>query len=255
MNQKVKLLGIEFDNLTIDGVKKIVVKFVNSDKKGYVITPNVAHVLTFQKDVDFQKACKNASLVLCDSTPLLWISKLLGKPLIERCSGADLLPKICRLASDLGKSIFILGGDNGSENIAEGKLRKMYPNIRVSSYNPPFGFEKDVDETKKIIDLINKFKTDILFICVGAPKSEKWIYNNIKNLNISLGFCFGAALNFFAGTVKRAPKWMQKIGLEWLFRLIQEPKRLWKRYLIGNTIFCWLVLKEFMRIRLFGKRD
>ncbi|MEO0119384.1 MAG: WecB/TagA/CpsF family glycosyltransferase [candidate division WOR-3 bacterium] len=246
--------GIKIDNLNISEAVGKIREILKNEEKGYVVTPNADHIVKLQRDKEFKRAYESAFLVLPDGISLLVASKLLGTPLKGRCAGADLIERIFDIANDLGKSIFILGGTKGSEKIAMEKIKSFFPNVKVAAYSPPFGFEKNPKETSEIINKINSLKTDILIVCVGAPKSEKWLYNNFDKLNIKIAFSLGAALDYFAGTIKRAPKWMQKIGLEWFWRLIQEPKRLWKRYLIGNTIFVFLVLRELIR-KILDKRD
>lgn len=245
-----KLLNIKFDNLssleTLEKIKYI----INNGVKSYIVTGNAYHIIVLEKDNEFKEVYKNAALVLADGTSLVLVSKILLRPLKERVAGSDLFEEICKIAWQKSKRIFILGGTNNSEKIAISKLKKKYKNIIVSAHNPPFGFESDNLETKKIINMINDFNSDILFVCVGSPKSEKWIYKNFNSLDIILACPLGAALDFFAGTKKRAPKWIQEIGFEWLYRLMQEPRRLWKRYLIGNLIFSGIVIKEFFRFFL-----
>jgi N-acetylglucosaminyldiphosphoundecaprenol N-acetyl-beta-D-mannosaminyltransferase len=240
-------LNIQIDNLNMSEVIDRVSAILKDKLKSYIVTPNASHIVMLQKDLDFREAYQHASLVLADGASLVLASKLLGCPLKERCTGADLFEKICKIAWENNKKVFILGGVNGSEKIAMKKLKRIYQGIQVLAYSPPFGFDKDSLKSGKIIDMINSFEADILFVCVGTPKSEKWIYRNLENLNIILACPFGAALDFFTGTKKRAPKWVQNIGCEWLWRLILEPKRLWRRYLIENAIFIWIVLKELFR--------
>jgi exopolysaccharide biosynthesis WecB/TagA/CpsF family protein len=240
-----------FSNLGIDNLSfeeaLSEIKNIIEKKKGYIVTPNAAHIVLIEKDREFKEIYDNASLVLADGVPIIWCSKLLGQPLKEKCSGSDLFEEICRIAFALNKNIFLLGGANGSERIACEKLRMIFPGIKVKSYNPEFGFENNQGQTNAIINIINEFKTDVLFVFVGTPKSEKWIYRNINKINISIACPFGAALSYFAGTVKRSPFWMQECGLEWFWRLMNEPDRLWKRYLIGNIYFLGIVLKECVK--------
>jgi len=247
MSQKVELFGIKFDNLTIEEVKQFVEDFIKSGEKGYVVTPNAYHVILLRKDEEFRNAYENAKIILADGVAIIWSSKLLGTALKAKLSGSDLFIEICKISAYLNKNIFILGGINNSEKIAEQKLKSLFPNIDIVSYSPPFGFENNEKENEKIIDMINNYNIGVLFMCIGPPKSEKWIYKNIGKLKVSLVCCFGSALDYFAGIKKRAPRWMQNIGLEWFWRLIQEPKRLWKRYLIGNTIFIFLVIEELIK--------
>ena len=245
--------GIFIDNLYLAEAVREVERSVLQGNRGYVVTPNAAHICLLQQDEELKKIYSNASLVLADGMSIIFASRLLGFPLKERCCGTELFTEVCVMLASLDKKIFLLGGQNGSEKIAEQKLKEMYPNLKVSSYSPCFGFENDKTETAKIVDMINKFNSDILFLFVGTPKSEKWIYQNISRLHINVGFSLGQTINYFSGTKKRAPKWIRKAGGEWFFRLCQEPKRLWKRYLIGNSLFLILVIKEFFKIKLTSK--
>jgi len=251
---KKRLFGIEIDNLTreeaIEKIKNLLCRKV----KGFIVTPNAAHIVELRKDREFFDAYRNAIMILPDGISLIVASRLLGNPLKERCSGADLFPEICRLAWELGKSVFILGGERGSEKIVEEKLKQTFPGIILKTLSPPFGFEKEEKITDEIISEINNFPTDILLVCVGTPKSEKWIFKNFSKLEIILAFSLGSSPDFFAGIKKRAPKCIQKIGFEWLWRLIHEPGRLWKRYLLGNTIFIWIVVKELIK-KTFKKKS
>lgn len=244
--KKFKFAGIEIDCLTIEEALEKLEEIVRNNRKGYIVTPNAAHIVMLQKDREFELAYKKASLVLPDGISLILASKILGGCLKQRVPGADLFLEICKISAKYNKNIFILGGKNGSEKIAVIRLKKMFPNINILGYSPPFGFEVNQEENKKIINEINKLKPGVLFLFIGAPRGEKWIYSNIDKLEVNLACQFGAALDFFIGNLKRAPKWMQKIGLEWFWRLLQEPRRLWKRYLIGNIIFVLLVLKELV---------
>jgi N-acetylglucosaminyldiphosphoundecaprenol N-acetyl-beta-D-mannosaminyltransferase len=239
--------GITISNVTFDEAIQEIKKTLMNKQKGYVVTPNASHFYFLRKDREFREAYKNANLVLADGMSLVFASRIIGHPLKQRCSGADMFRVICGLGASLKKDIFILGGTNGSDMIAKTKLMRDFKGIRINTYSPPQGFEKSDEEKKKIIGLINNSASDILFICVGSPKSEKWLHQNISRLNVSMALPFGHSLNLYAGLKQRAPKWMQNAGLEWLFRLIQEPGRLWKRYLFSNSYFVYLCFKELLR--------
>ena len=242
------LAGVKIDNFTMQEAINKIEGMIKEEKSSYIVTPNAAHIVLLQKDEEFRKAYESASLVLADGMPLIWVSKFLGVPLKQKISGSDLLPKLCEVAAEKGFRVFLLGGRSGAALKSAEALKKNYSTLQiVGIYSPPFGFEKDKTENDKITKMIISSKTDILFIGLGAPKQEKWIYTHYKELNIPVSIGVGVTFEFIAGIVKRAPKWMQKIGLEWFFRLLQEPKRLWKRYLIGNTIFILLVLKELFK--------
>ncbi len=174
---------------------------------------------------------------------------------MEKISGADLLPEICRKAEKEQCRIFLLG--SASQQIIEktaSNLMLKFPHLKiVGMLSPTIGFEKKEEENKRIIEEINKSKADILFVGVGAPKQEKWIHKHKDNLQVGVALGIGAAFDFIAGNVKRAPLWMQKNGLEWLYRFLQEPTRLFKRYFIDDMYFFILLIKEVIHINLASK--
>lgn len=242
----VNMFGINIDNLTLEEACKIIIeKAKNKNKYEYVVTPNVDHIIKLQKDKEFFEVYENAALVLPDGMPLIWASKILGQPLKERVTGSDVFPLVCEMAENEGLSVYFLGGLEGVADKAKVNLLKKHPNLKiVGVYSPPFGFENDMNENKKIISLINNAKPDILFVGVGAPKQEKWIYHNLSDLKVPISLGIGASFDFIAGTINRAPKWMQKNGIEWLWRFGQEPKRLFRRYFIEDIAFINIVIKE-----------
>lgn len=242
---KINILGMEIDNVTFEDVIQKVIDKVETNTLSYVVTPNVDHIISIQKDESLKTIYKNAFLVLPDGVPLLWAARFLGTPFKEKISGADLFPEICRLAEEKEYKIFLLGGLENVARKAAMVLRKRYPQIKiVGTYTPPFGFENDEDESNRIVLMIRNVKPNILFIGCGAPKSEKWIWKYKDIIRVPLIFSVGGTFDFVSGRIKRAPRWMQKIGLEWFWRLYQEPKRLWRRYLINDMPFFWLILKQ-----------
>jgi len=244
---KISFAGIEIDNLSFREALQKIRAMIESNKRGYIVTPNAQHINLLQDDEEFKKSYEDACLVLADGMSVIFALRVLGTPVKERCAGSDMFQKIIHLAAELNKNIFILGGTEGSEKIAFRKIKQMHPNLKVYYYSPPFDFEKNEEENQKILKAINASDAEILFMCVGTPKSEKWLYRYFSHLKTHLAFVFGDSLNFFAGIKQRAPKWLQKMGLEWLFRLIQEPRRLWRRYLIGNAQFIVLSIREMSR--------
>lgn len=230
-------------------VDKIVSKIEGyAQDPGYVVTPNSDHVLQLQKDKEFQEIYENAFLSVPDGVPLVWASKFLGKPLKERVNGTDLFEALCKVASEKNFKVFLLGGRESAAEAVSKVLKERHPTIDICGYYcPPFGFEKNEEELKKINDLILSSKPDILFVGLGAPKQEKWIYNNYMKLNVPVSLGIGVSFELVSGVVQRAPLWMQKSGLEWFYRLFKEPKRLWKRYIVGNPKFIYLMLREKFR--------
>ncbi len=248
MEDKISLFGIKIDNLTREGAIKRIEKLVSQRRCSYVLTPNVHHIVTLEKDDGFREIYCQANLVIPDGMPLVWISRLLGRPLKERLAGSDFLPALCKVAAKKGYKLFFLGGSAGAAAKAREILIERNPGLPVvGTYCPPFGFEDDEEENKKIVEIIKRAKPDILFVGLGAPKQEKWIWKYRKNYRAAVSIAVGAAFDFTAQKVRRAPVWIQKIGWEWLFRVSQEPARLWRRYFLEDSIFIWLALRELWR--------
>lgn len=245
---RMKFLNIEIDNLTMNETIKKIDELIKSRKSSYVVTPNVDHIVKLESDNEFKKVYKNADLILTDGMPLIWISKLIGTPIKQKVSGSDLFPEVCKLASEKGYKVFLLGAAEGVADKASKNLQKKYGGLNiVGTYSPSFGFEEKEKEINKIISIINQAKPDILAIGLGAPKQEKFIYKYKEKLNVSILLAIGASIDFEAGNIKRAPKWMQKMGLEWFYRLIKEPKRMVKRYLIDDIMIFKIIVKYYKR--------
>lgn len=228
---KIQFLNIHVDNVTMSEAIQRVDELVKKRENSYIVTPNLDHIVMIEKDLLFKEIYDNASLVLTDGQPLIWISKFLKKPIKEKVSGSDLFPKLCELAAQKGYSIFILGAAEGVADKAAVNLCKKYPGLNiVGTYSPSLGFEKNSEELKLIYTMIEKANPEILALPLGAPKGEKFIYQSREFINVPVSVQIGATIDFEAGNVSRAPKWMSKCGLEWLYRTLREPKRLAKRY-------------------------
>ena len=181
---------------------------------------------------------RNADLVTADGMPIVLLSKMLGMALPERVTGADMVPQICRRCAEEGLSVYVLGGDRDALDEAFAKMD--IPNLKIAGLDPAF-VKLDVDQPE-IVERINAAKPDILFVALGNPKQELWMGRNAAKLDVGAMIGIGGTFNFIAGRVKRAPRWMQRCGLEWIYRIIQEPGRLWKRYAYGLVKFSWLSL-------------
>ncbi|BAB80202.1 N-acetyl-mannosamine transferase [Clostridium perfringens str. 13] len=237
-------LNIEVDNLTmneaIDRAEELIIK----KKPSYVVTPNVDHIVKLENDKEFQEVYKNADLILTDGMPLIWISKIKGNPIKEKISGSDFFPKLCERAAEKGYSLFLLGAAEGVAAKAAKNLKEKYESLDiVGTYSPSYGFEKKDDEIKMIIEMINEAKPDILAVGLGAPKQEKFLHKYRNDLNVPISLAIGASIDFEAGNINRAPKWMQNSGFEWAYRLIKEPKRMFKRYVIDDMKIFKLIIK------------
>lgn len=250
MAEKISLCGIDIDNVSFADSLDAVDSFIKKGEAAYIVTPNVDCIVKLQKDEDFQAIYRNASLVLADGMPLLWAAKFLGIPLKEKVSGSDLLPRLCAVAVDKGYRVFFLGGREGAARKTAEVLKARHPGLQVAGYYaPPFGFEKDEAENEKVVRMIKEAKPDILFVGLGAPKQEKWIFRYKDEYRVPVSVGIGGSFELIAGVVKRAPVWMQRAGLEWFWRLMMEPRRLWRRYIIEDLVFFWLVWEQKLRRR------
>jgi N-acetylglucosaminyldiphosphoundecaprenol N-acetyl-beta-D-mannosaminyltransferase len=198
--------------------------------------------MKLRHDADFRAVYAKAGLRVADGVPLVWASRFLGTPLHGRVNGTDLFELLAAEAAKWGWSIFLLGGAGDAAALAAAELRRRHDGLSVAgTYSPQFGFEQDPRECRRITEMIAESGADILFVGLGAPKQEKWIAQYGAACNVRFAVGVGVSFSFVAGTLPRAPFWMQRHGLEWLWRLIQEPQRLWKRYLIDGLPFFWFV--------------
>lgn len=232
---RIKFMNTNIDNLTMAETLHEIDKLIQKENCSYVVTPNVDHIVRLEKDEELQKVYKNASLILTDGKPLIWISKWYKTPIKEKISGSDLFPRVCQLAANKNYTMYLLGAAEGVADTAARNLMKKYPGLNiVGTYSPPFGFEKNEQEMNKIKTQIQDVHPDILIVGLGCPKQEKFMYYHCKELGVPISFGLGASIDFEAGNIKRAPKWMSNHGLEWLYRFSKEPKRLFKRYFVDD---------------------
>lgn len=213
--------------------KKIVINTINA--YSYVLAKN---------DVAFQNALLNCDILLPDGFSIVWAARFLKRKKIKKIAGEDIFLHIMGLAERRSQKVFFLGSTRETLQIISNRLANEYPNVKVDFYSPPYKDEFSIDDNRDIVYAINSFKPDALFIGMTAPKQEKWVERNRELLDTSIICSIGAVFDFYAGTVKRpSPIWI-KMKLEWLIRLLKEPRRLWKRYLVYSPIFFVDVFKE-----------
>lgn len=242
--EKQRLLNTYVNNLSMRETIDEIEKMIACEKKSYVVAINVDVVMKIEHDSYLKKITDDADMVLVDGKPLIWVSKIHKNPVKAKISGSDLVPLLCAEAANKGHSLFIIGGKEGIAEKAKIRLKEQYPTINVvGTYAPPFGFENDPKELDKINNMISEKKPDLLIACFGCPKQEKWIYENYQKYDAKVSICAGATVDFLAGNVNRAPKWMSEHGLEWFYRFLQEPKRMFRRYFIDDIKIVKLILK------------
>jgi N-acetylglucosaminyldiphosphoundecaprenol N-acetyl-beta-D-mannosaminyltransferase len=250
----IAILGVPFDNVTTAQAIGSIERMIESNQPHYLVTANVDFLVQARSDIELRTILLEAHMVLCDGTPLLWASKLLGNALPERVAGADLAPLLIRVAERKRYRIFLLGATPDSVDRAVANLRRDHPDLIIAGhYSPPFRtlLEMDHEEIKR---QILEARPDLLFVSFGCPKQEKWISMHYRQLGVPVAIGVGATIDFLAGQVQRAPLWMQRGGLEWVFRLAQEPRRLFRRYLKDLWVFGSSILAQWWQLRFRSRR-
>lgn len=246
----ITILGIPFDNVTTPEVIDIVEEMIESGKPHYIATANVDFVAQSHRDLELRQILFDAHLVVCDGMPLVWASKFLGNPLQERVAGSDLTPLLLKLASEKSYRVYVLGGREDIAQKALENAKRDYPGLVIAgAYSPPRADLLEMDHDG-IIERIREAKPDILFVAFGCPKQEKWLSMHWREAQAPVGIGVGASIDFLSGEIKRAPVWMQRTGLEWLFRMLQEPKRLFRRYFIDLVVFVPAIFHQWRMLRV-----
>ncbi len=243
-------MNTEIDNLTSTEALAAMDSLVRQRCDSFVVTPNVDHIVRLEKDPRLRAAYRDADLILADGRPLLWIARACRTPIREKISGSDLLPKICAMAAARGYSVFLLGAAEGVASKAAENLVKAHPGLKIAgTHSPPLGFENDPVETAKTIETVTRAHPDILIVALGCPKQEIFIHTHRHSLHVPLSLGLGAAVDFAALTLRRAPEWMSDNGLEWLYRITQDPRRLLRRYIIDDFPILRLAARHIIRAR------
>lgn len=242
---KVDLFGIRFDNFDFHDLLAYIELAIEKRDPTYVLTCNVDHLVKLRSDYHFRRVYEEAGATIADGMPIVWASRLLGKPLKRRVSGSDILPELGYALERKRYRIYFLGAAEGVAAEAKQRLLERFPALHiVGCYSPPIGFEQDDEECGRIVGLLREANPDLVFVGVGSPKQEKWIHRYCREYGAPVSIGIGASFDFLAGRIKRAPAVFRRSGLEWLWRLVREPKRLWRRYLVEDTRFAALLIRE-----------
>lgn len=239
---RVNILNTSIDNYSIKETLQLIEEAINNNNQIHHVVVNAGKIVDMQTDLQLRKSVNESDLINADGQAVVWASKLLGKPLKERVAGIDLMVNLVQLAHEKNYKIFFFGAKEAVVQKVVETYSNQYSKNIIAGYRNGY-FKKE--EEQQIAKQISDSGANILFVAISSPTKENFLYENkalLGNLNFVMGV--GGSFDVVAGKVKRAPLWMQKSGLEWFYRFLQEPKRMWKRYLVGNTKFLLLVFKE-----------
>ncbi len=240
---RIVLHGVTIHAITEQRCIDYLLNRLSAGRGGVVVTPNVDHLRRARRDLHFAAVLAEADLVVADGMPLVWASKLQGTPLPQRVAGSDLISSLSAAAAQQGRSIFLLGGDPGTAKAAADILHDRYPQLKIAgSFCPERGFEKDPGQLQHVITVLREAAPDIVYVGLGSPKQEQIIDRIRHTMPRAWWLGVGVSFSFLCGDVRRAPLWMRKYGLEWIHRLAQEPKRLFKRYVMVGMPFAAAML-------------
>jgi N-acetylglucosaminyldiphosphoundecaprenol N-acetyl-beta-D-mannosaminyltransferase len=245
---RANVLGVGIHAINMAKAIDVIARAIEAGKRGYICVTGVHGVIEAQKDPYFRRILNEAFLDTPDGVPTVWVGKAQGFSEMSRVYGPDLMLEVSRMSVAKGYTHFLYGGEVGVAQELQERLTKMFPGIRiVGTSTPPFRLLTS-DEEGMLIEKIRTLKPDVFWVGLGTPKQEKFMAEYIHKLDTRLMIGVGAAFDFHSGRVKQAPKWMQRNGLEWAFRLYQEPRRLWRRYLHNNPVFLLKIAGQMIGI-------
>jgi len=246
MDERVEILGVQIDSLTLNELLARVEIFIRKKTQKIVLYVNVHCMDVAYRDREYKNLLRRADLVYCDGFGVVLGARILGMKLKRRMTGADWIYDLAAMGQKKGYRLFFLGGEKGVAEEAAEKLQRKYPGLQIAgSYHGYFELDREGPE---LVRLINESRPDILLVGFGTPLQEKMIFKYHSNLKVPVIWAVGALFDFASGKTPRAPQWMLDNGLEWVYRFLNEPGRLWERYLLGNTKFLFRVMRQ----RFFG---
>lgn len=240
------IAGIGVYNLSEDETIAAIERLVDAGGSHYAAVANAAKIVAATNDERLKRALLEADLVTADGMSVVWASRILGQPLKQRVTGIDLFERLVGRAAERGWAVYFLGARDESVRGTVERLTRAHPGLRVAGYRNGYF---DSSESTAIAETIKRSSADLLFVAMGSPAQEYWIATNVGLTGVRFALGVGGSFDHVSGLARRAPGWMRRSGLEWLYRLIREPRRLWRRYLIGNSVFLWLIVRQ----RLLGR--
>ena len=250
-----RILGDRVNPLEIPDVMSVMKQWIaDKEKHHYIVASGMHGIMEARKDPQFQTIVETADLFVPDGFSVVWLARRRGYPLKRRSSGPDLMWDFCKLAEEKNYSCFFYGDTENTLDALIGKLHQAFPNLNIAgSYSPPFR-DLTQEEDEQIVRMINESNADVVWIGLGLPKQERWMYDHRDKMDVPVAVGVGAAFKFVGGKVRRAPVWAGDHGLEWLWRFAQEPKRVWRRVILDGPHFAFQLLMERWWPRKFGPK-
>jgi N-acetylglucosaminyldiphosphoundecaprenol N-acetyl-beta-D-mannosaminyltransferase len=247
MIARANILGVGVSAINMEIAVGTIDEWISRQEPHYVCVTGVHGVMESWRDEELRRVHNSAGLVTPDGMPLVWLSRQMGFCQVERVYGPDLMLAVCEHSAKRGHSQFFYGGAPGVAETLASRLQSRFPGLRVAGvYSPPFR-ALSPEEDAAVVECINAAAPDLVWVGMSTPKQERWMSEHRAELKAAVLIGVGAAFDFHAGLKRQAPRWMQNSGLEWLFRLVSEPRRLWRRYLVNNPWFLWLVFLQNLR--------
>ena len=241
---RANILGVGVSAINTSQALDAIDRWIGQREQHYVCVTGVHGIMESQRDAMLKHIHNQAGLVTPDGMPLVWLSRRMGFPWVERVYGPDLMLALCQQSLVKGYRHYFYGGAEGVPEKLITRLSRHFPGLSITGFwSPPFR-PLSSEEDQRLIHIINKAKPDIVWVGLSTPKQEYWMHQHLGRVSAPVVIGVGAAFDFHAGLKKQAPKWMQRSGLEWCFRLLTEPRRLWRRYLVNNPLFLWLILLD-----------
>lgn len=241
MNRRIEMMGCKVDNLSMEETLQTIEGFIHSGKPHQHVVVNVDKLVKASRDPELRQIINDCALINADGMPVVWASRLLGKGLKERVAGVDLFESLMQRSAEKGWRVFLLGAREEVVSGVSTIYQKKYPGLTIAGYRN--GYWKPEEEVG-VVEQVKAARADLLFVAISSPKKEQFLGKYQAEMQIPFAMGVGGTFDVAVGKVKRAPVWMQKSGLEWFYRFLQEPRRMFKRYFIDDMAFFWLLLRE-----------
>ena len=244
VTKRQELFGVEVDALTMGETVDRIMHLIDAGEQVQHVVLNAAKVVMMDKDPALRDVIRACPVVNADGQSVVVASRLLRRPLPERVAGIDLFVELVARSAVNGRSVYFLGARDEVLDTMIARFRREYPALRIAGHRNGYW-----DDDREVIELVRNAQPDLLFLAIPSPRKEFWLGKHLAAMEVPFAMGVGGSFDVVAGKVKRAPRWVQRVGCEWVYRLVQEPRRMWKRYLVGNSAFMWLTVKELWRTR------